>query len=362
MRWIVALTLAVCGCRQLAGLDDPLAGDAFDPLAGDAFDDVDSPPAIATCYGTGGFLEVCLDDRGRGDLTLPTQIDTDTSTLCAANVTSGGTGFCVIAADRLTAANGVTTSGFGSKPLILIAHDTITIAGTLDVASHRQGFNNRGPGANFSGCNMAANPPSSGGGAGGSFGALGGIGGTPGTNTPGSALAAPTTLHGGCAGENGGGSEAGNGGDGGGAVHLIAGSTIAVSGTINASGAGSDDGEDGSTGGGGGGGSGGMIGLDAQAVSIAGTVFANGGGGSEGNSTQKGQVGSDPQNGGVAAGGNGSGSGGIGGNGGAGGTAATAGGPGTAGTAGGGGGGGSVGVIKILGSRSGSGLISPPPS
>jgi hypothetical protein len=354
----ILLALAVCGCRQLAGLDDPLAGDAGGLPDGD----VDSPPATATCYGTGGLLEVCLDDRGRGDVTLPAQIDTDSSMLCATNVTSGGTAFCVIAADRLTVATGSTTSGFGSNPLVLIAHDTITIDGTLDVASHRAGFNNRGAGANFSGCNNATNPPSSGGGAGGSFGALGGVGGTPGTNNPGAVLAAPTTLHGGCAGEDGGGSEAGNGGDGGGAVHLIAGSTIDVSGTINASGAGSDDGEDGSTGGGGGGGSGGMIGLDAQAVSIAGTVFANGGGGSEGNATQKGQVGGDPQNGGVGTGGNGASTGGIGGNGGAGGIAATAGGAGTAGTAGGGGGGGGVGVIKVFGSQSGAGLISPPPS
>jgi len=349
-RVILAMTV-MTGCRQLAGLDDPLGGDAG---AGDD-GTVDGSPA---CFGT-GLVEICMPTPSDA-VVLSQTLNTDTDPRCATNVTSGGAGFCVVAGRTITIASGQTLRGIGSKPLVLVADQVITIEGTLDVASHRQG--GRGAASDFSGCGNGTNPPTDGGGAGGSFGGMGGIGGAPGASMPAAPLA-PTTLHGGCDGHGGGGGDPGKNGDGGGAVYLIARDRIDVTGSINASGGGSEANEDG-TGGGGGGGSGGMIGLDAPMLSIAGFVFANGGGGSEGSNGPKGQTGGDPVNGAAGIGGDGGGAGGAGGNGAAGATLDGApGGAGSAGVMGGGGGGGGAGVIKRFGGTpSGGGTISPAPT
>jgi hypothetical protein len=351
------LIVVLAGCRQLAGLDDPL------PAPNDAVTDTsDTGDADnSSCYGT-GVVQICLGARAQGDLELPTTLGGQPS--CSADVVSGGTGLCVIAAGTITLPAGSTARASGSLPVVLIAHDQMTIAGTLDAASHRSG--GAGPAANFSGCNDAGVPSTDGGGAGGSFGGLGGQGGGPGVAAPGAALPAPTSLHGGCAGHDGGGSQAGRFGSGGGAIYVISKGTISVAntGTINASGAGASDGEDGNTSGGGGGGSGGMIGLEAPTIELAGVVVANGGGGGEGADGEKGASGNDPIGSGPGLGGNSASC--IGGPGGDGGSGAQldgeAGTDGATGTTGGGGGGGSVGVIKLIGNRTGSGVVSPPPS
>jgi hypothetical protein len=81
-------------------------------------------------------------------------------------------------------------------------------------------------------------PTNTSGGAGGSFGGTGGTGAPAGGGTGGQPAAAttPTTLRGGCAGQNGAGGGGGARGRGGGAVYLIASSSITVTNAINASG------------------------------------------------------------------------------------------------------------------------------
>ncbi len=347
-RWLVVV-VAVAGCRQLAGLDDPL--------------DDDGGTGSPVCHGGGGLLEICLADPV-DDLDLSGTIDTDSSPLCATDVTSGGTGVCVVAGHAISIAQNATVDGDGSRPLVLVSLTTITIAGTLDAASHRFGesSSNRGPGFDFAGCTQLARPGSQGGGGGGSFIGLGGAGGDPGPNPAGATMAADT-LHGGCPGADGGPSNGGRNGVGGGAVYLIADGAIEIGGTINASGSSGAAPEDNSVGGGGGGGSGGMIGLAAPDVTIGGTVFANGGGGGEGGASgSQASSGKDPSQGGPGTGG----SGGAGGDGGDGAGGATlvggAGGAGTAGTIGGGGGGGGAGAIRVFGSLTNTGVVSPPPS
>lgn len=335
----------------MIGLEDPIDGNTSD----------DAPPG-SFCYGT-GLVRVCFSEEPMGDPQLTTQqLNTDTPLLCSDKVVSGGTGYCVIGAHSITVPSGSTVTTTGSKPLVLVATDAMTIDGTLDVASHRSSFTVPA-GGDSSLCNAGGSPGSIAGGAGGSFTAQGGDGGGPSPSTTGAPLAAPTMLHGGCAGRNGGGGDAGSRGHGGGAAYLIAVNSIAVAGSINASGAGGGTGE-GTTSGGGGGGSGGMIGLDAPMLQISGFVFANGGGGAEGaGTTSGGQPGGDPMMGSKGAGGAGGSAGGDGGDGGAGTTAAGAtGADGASGVGGGGGGGGSVGVILFYGTPSGSGVVSPPPS
>ena len=352
MRATAAALVALAGCGKLVGLDSPIDGD---------------PTGV--CYGT-GLVRVCFTEPPQGDpMLMSGTVNSDSPLVCSDKVVSGGTGaggtaYCVIGAHTITVPMMQTVTSSGGKPIVFVATDSITIDGTLDFAGHRQ-TPATPAGGDWSGCNAASAASMAGGGAGGSFAGTGGNGGSAG-GTPamaGAALAAPTELHGGCAGQNGsGGDGAGSRGHGGGGVYLIAVTNISVTGAINASGAGSGSGGDSEVGGGGGGGSGGMIGLDAPMLALSGPVFANGGGGSSGSSaSQHGSSGSDPVNG--AQGGGGAGASGAGGGGG---FAATAngipGGDGVSGTTGGGGGGGSVGVILIYGTHTGAGTISPPPT
>jgi hypothetical protein len=351
----MVVLLAGSGCRQLAGLDDPGSVDG----AGD--DDGAGP----LCFGT-GLVHVCFDATPTGDLSFAVAVNTDATTSpCATNVTSGGDGLCVVDAKTLTVPAGLVASATGSKPLVIVGADTITIAGTVDVSSKHMA-STHGGGADFGDCGVIASPlnGSDAGGAGGSFAGMGGDGGDPNHVSAVASLGEPTTLHGGCPGGNG--ADNSNRGHGGGAIALIAGNHLEVMGQVDASGAGGASQNDFaplvSLGGGGGGGSGGMIILDAATITVDGVVFANGGGGAQGGTTgSSGRAGNDPANGAAGTGGSGGGSGGVGGTGGAGTTADGApGSAGVAGSAGGGGGGGSVGMIRIYGARSGTGTISPP--
>lgn len=352
-----ALVLMLCAtaCRQIAGIDDPQPWD--DGGGGDGNDTNDG--SMESCYGT-GIVQLCLADRPTGAVTLPSgTFDTDNSTACATNVTSGASGACVVAGHTVTLPVGATLVAVGTKPLIVVAHDTITIGGTLGVASRRRAA--PGAGSATGVCNAPSPPPDGGGGAGGSFGGLGGSGGASTPTMAGPTPPAPTSLRGGCAGQRG--SGGGNAGAGGGATFLIAKTAIDVTGSINASGAGGEHADDTGVRGGSGGGSGGMIGLDAPMLQIAGAVFANGGGGSGGTDAgSEGDDGGDP-NANSGGGGGGGSSGGTGGTGAAGASlAGTAGGPGVVGSSGGGGGGGGAGVVKLYGTRTGAGTISPPPT
>lgn len=260
------------------------------------------------CYGTGAY-RVCITTNLTNTITLPTSINTDTSGLCATTqptdwtTAQGQPASCFILAGTLDVTN--TTTVTGSRPLVLVADGTLSISGTLDVSSHRAG-NTRGAGTASAACG-AFTPPTlstdvdgADGGGGGSFMTAGGAGGGGNTaatgGVPPGPSSAPVRLQAGCAGQDGGtGVGAGGlGGGGGGAVYLVAGGTIRITGTVNASGAGGTGG--GNFAGGGGGGSGGMIKLSAPAIDVVGGVLlANGGGGAGGSdNNESGLPGADP--------------------------------------------------------------------
>jgi hypothetical protein len=288
--WLVALV----GCDRLFGAGAPQVQDA--KIFNDAADAAPDSPPVLPCFGSSGF-KVCLESIPTTGLKLTGPIDTDTSPLCGA---TGGFGTnqpnsCIIVASMITVMATTTFSASGSRPLVLVASDTIIIDGTLDVASHVSGTT--GPASDPSlSCPTTATPVSTAGGAGGSFLSMGGDGGSVGGGNggkAGGAVAAPVVLRGGCPGQQGGSFGGGNGGHGGGVVYLVAGAQIRIGGTIDASGAGAGGAMNKSQSGGGGAGSGGMIVLWAPAISATGTLIANGGGGGSGDNMM-GADGSDP--------------------------------------------------------------------
>jgi hypothetical protein len=333
------------------------------PRPADVVGDAGAPDAGA-CFGA--LIHVCLNALPTQavsiDGTQPQLIDTTSSAMCVATNRSD---YCVVAAtDIMVNGEGLALRATGSRPLVLIATDSIiALSGVIDVGSHRLSSGIAGAGAG-AGANPAAcedapgrRPLSGGGGAGGSFAGRGG-GGAPSASAnsaggaPGS-VSTVTDLRGGCPGEDGDGSDGGAGGPGGGAVLMIAGSHIIIGGEINAAGEGGGGGTQ-KTSGGGGGGAGGMIALDAPTVTVIGLLLANGGGGAEGSGESvAGAQGSDSVGVNAASGGSAQvANGGDGGNGSAG-VAAGAGSPGAAGTiqsgllGGGGGGGGGAGFVTV---------------
>jgi hypothetical protein len=357
------------------GVSGMCVGQEQRPVVDAAIDtqEIDAP---RTCFG-GSFLTICLQSAPMTPLTISavTSIDTENPQMCA-QVTSGGNGLCVIAATTISVE--ATLRATGTKPLVLIARDSITIAATglIDVASRRGVTPEIGAGGDPPTCDAGTGPKSAGGtnggGAGGSFTGLGGKGGKGGGagggdgGLPGTAVTTITELRGGCAGQIGQGAGAAKGaaGHGGGAVYLIAGGTINVIGAIAASGEGGGHGVSGEAGGGGGG-AGGMIGFDAQTITGIGLILANGGGGGEASGTNApgGMDGKDPTLIAAALGGTGGSlSGGDGGNG----AAGVAAGPGADGangaaaqSGGGGGGGGGAGLIKAPATATLGAMVSP---
>lgn len=321
---------------------------------------VDAPPDAPPCYG-GGLVTICPSAPVTDPLaiTASTTINTATSTLCV-DYTGSEENLCVVAATAISIDAGQQLRAVGPRPLVLLATTALTIDGTLDASSGAAGANP-----------AACTPPSAAnggqGGAGGSWQGRGGSGGgsvsglgpasAPGTTT--------VALRGGCAGGSGAGSSPGAGGNGGGAVYLIA-ASIAVNGSINASGQGGRRGTD--AGGGGGGGSGGFIGFDSPAVTVAAaaSVFANGGGGGEGGTpNHNGNSGTTPSDPSAASGGSGGAN--HGGNGGSGAAGTTLDGSngrsgGTCNRSGssGGGGGGGAGLIYVYPAQMLGGTVSPP--
>lgn len=369
---VATLFLVASACNKLLGIEDfSLAPDA----------NVDAPGVDAQlCYGQ-GLAPVCLTSPAMGARTLDAPIDTDAMGTCSdvvAQTTAGAPELCVIAATQISVSATVTV--IGSRPLMLLATESITIGGVLDVSSRRSPAR-LGAGANFTGCIAGTAPlntaSGAGGGAGGTFatrGANGGDGAPAGAvvNNNGSAppaMVPVTFVRGGCKAQDGGDSGAAQGGLGGasgGAVYLFAGTMIDVQGSIFASGAGA--GSSALHAGGGGGGAGGFIGLEAPTINVLGILAANGANGSGGSgSTAGGGAGADgattafaTQPAAVAGGATG---GGAGGRGATGAVAASIGGTGSTavtGTAGGGGGGG-AGVIYVKGTFTGT-QVSPAPT
>ncbi|HEX2687975.1 MAG TPA: hypothetical protein VHN14_15210 [Kofleriaceae bacterium] len=298
-----------------------LAGGQSGQCVGEVDAAVDTPgtPPVdgQACFGT-GIVRVCLATTPAQPLTIPDAltIDTSDSTMCAATV-SGAANYCVIAATSITV--NATLRAKGTKPLVLIASDTITVNQLIDVASHRTIPEFVGAGADPATC-MAGTLPNGArsGGAGGSFVGKGGDGGggaAGGGGTGGRSVNGTnniTELRGGCPGQAGTGNGKGAGGHGGGAVYLIAGNRIDITGPgINAAGEGGDSGKGGpiatpNASGAGGGGTGGMIGFDAPTIANNNNslLLANGGAGGEGSGvTTDGDPGDDPSTTAAAIGG-----------------------------------------------------------
>ena len=355
---LLACALAACNFRP----GTISSGDGAIIIDSDPRDGIDAPsdalaglPDASVCYGT-GLVRACFAAAPSGGVTINANIDTDTSNLCDDDPRNAA--WCVVAGASVSVTGVVGVTGL--RPLVLVSTSTIVVSGAFDASSKRGG--QVGAGANAAGCNPGTAPSGAmAGGAGGSFGGMGGNGSGTGAGSRG-ATVMPTTLRGGCPGQNGGGGNAGGArGNGGGALSLIAEASITVSGAINASGAGGGAGTN-PQGGGGGGGSGGLIAFDAPSVAIGGVAFANGGGGGEGGTAggNSGEVGQDPLTfNNAAPGGSTSSSGGDGGDGSVGTTldGSNAGAP---SGGGGGGGGGGAGVIRLYRATSIAGNASPP--
>lgn len=261
---------------------------------GDARSTIDVPSGSggSACYGTGD-LQLCFEAPPSGSIGSAwavRQIDTTIGSGCTIvnGPVVGPSSVCVIAAATITIPNGVTISATGARALVLVADDAIRIDGTLSVASTLGGT--AGAGGLLCPDDDGGGGAGAGGGAGGSFGSLGGSGGNGSAASGGSPPSPPGPgVHGGCAGGLGGadpdGGIGGASGAGGGAVYVIAKSSLALSGLINASGAGGGGGPVNGGGGGGGGGAGGYIGLDAPMIANGGVIVAAGGGGGGGGYT-----------------------------------------------------------------------------
>jgi len=292
MRWVWLIALAACSFRTNGKASPDATGDSAMMMTGDA----------SGCWGT-GVVKICPGTAPAGMVTLTGDFDTGTSPDCKPYQVAPGAlplDACVVTARAITVSGTFTVTG--PRPLVLLASDTITVqaGATLDVSSHREPART-GPGANATACNASGDGTPDfngcGGGAGGSFGDTGGKGGDGDSGAAGGQAGAKAAtvdiLRGGCPGGGGGGTTGGTAGAGGGAVALLAGTSILVSGTINASGA-AGDGAAGFSDGGGGAGSGGMIVLDAPTLFGGGTLIANGGGGGEGASNNPGSPGLEP--------------------------------------------------------------------
>jgi hypothetical protein len=282
--WPVALLLT--GCDVVWRLDEI---DDIDVPRNDASLGLDAPVG-SFCLGDETLLRVCFPEPPKDTLAALDKINTSSDPRCQIVSQASGPQLCVLAYGSISI--NAQTSATGSRPLVLVATETITVGNVLDVSSTSVTPPRIGPGAQTT-CTAASGSPGAttgGGGAGGTFGFAGGYGANSPDATGG--LASPATAQmavvGGCAGGTGGapsGSTPAAGGAGGGAIHLIAGGQIEITalGRINASGA---SGEGGAVmSGGGGGGAGGWIGLDAPTITNMGAVFARGGGAGGGGGT-----------------------------------------------------------------------------
>jgi hypothetical protein len=308
VRSLVTALLSVTAC----GFQHGMLSRTRDGAASDSVVDISQITDAGICLGSGAWT-VCLSSTPASPLVLTGvgTLDTTNDTRCLATQppgweTANQPASCFLVGQSITLDDRLDVQG--TRPLVLVATQSIAITGTLDVASHRGG--KVGPGAGQAVCQAFWMVPTNansglggGGGAGATFLTKGGDGGK-GNNNKGNrgqaplALSAPTRLRAGCGGQDGGDGDKPNlnhgpGAAGGGAVYLLAGATIAIQGAINASGAGAAAG--GMFGGGGGGGSGGMIVISTGALTAGGRLLANGGGGAGGgDDAQPGSDGGDP--------------------------------------------------------------------
>jgi hypothetical protein len=306
-----------CGGNE--PIDAPLSSEA---LSADATSDGTS--ACAT-WGVQRYFDPCKIPPPMGDLDLVSNgltpgyiLHTDTGTLtdrsnssqiAIATMTNPTDGALIVSVSSLEIESNASLRVDGPVPVEIASWSTITITGGLDVSGHRL-FSASGAGSNPSTCSDGGNggngdaTDGAGGGGGGGGNQLGGYGGAGSVGTNGLRglieQGTPTIVQGGCDGGHGGmgGGNASFPGDGGGGVHLDAMMSIAIAGTINASGAGGKGGFA-PYGGGGGGGAGGYVGLEAPTVTAMSTaiIVSNGGAGGGGadDATGNGSPGQDGQ-------------------------------------------------------------------
>ncbi|MBT8496521.1 MAG: hypothetical protein KJO07_25965 [Deltaproteobacteria bacterium] len=242
----------------------------------------------------------------------------DAAAITATTLTQdGGPELAVVVAESIEIADGATVRVTGSRPLVLLAATSLSVAGVIDASADLE---IPGPGGTVS---CIAGSGADGqtqsitgsvtveGGSGGGGGGFGGQGGTgaivnqsvgalpsAGGASDGGPQLAPLT--GGCAG-GAGGNGGGPGGGGGGAVQLsaVGAVTVTSTGVIDTAGGGGQATPpvaDFTAAGGGGGGSGGAILLEGTQVTVAGLLAANGGSGACGKFYDSSVPGSDGSN------------------------------------------------------------------
>ena len=125
---------AVCPGSLTCGEDNlcfegTQCGDSPDAGGIDAETDADILPV---CLQTAVSNMVCPLAFHPGTFTLRTDLDTNNDTHCDEVLPLKGLFVCMIAADNIRI-DGVVAAR-GSRPLLLIARDTITVSGTLDLS------------------------------------------------------------------------------------------------------------------------------------------------------------------------------------------------------------------------------------
>ena len=276
------------------------------------------------------YLPNICDTAATDDVTLPSAtLGTDLDSACTGGVVqqTAAPDICIVRGKTIAIASGATLKATGARLLALVADDSLTIAGTLDVSADGS---TSGPGG---GTQASGGSPSAvavgGGGAG--FGSPGASGATQ-TTDGGAANAGPAqsdpaqlaVMVGGPRADPASGAGGTGGGGGGGVILVACRGEVRLSGTVDAGGGGGGGGTV-TSGmfsvelGAGGGGAGGYIVAQGWSVVVTGSIYANGGGGGGGyTGASNGAPGADgtqsattPAAGGVAPGGGPGGAGAI---------------------------------------------------
>lgn len=251
-------------------------------------------PHVDTCdeRDVGGALELTMSSEYVLDTdkaTLATQTGEFIPLVAEAIVQEDDTKVLHVFTSSFTLTEGTTLRARGTRALVIVANEAISVAGTIDVSSTLKACMESTVGAGSNPEICAEHPPATGtmgsSGAGAGFGSRGGAG-QPGV--AGGLEQETSTIRGGCNGGSSNSVAADNlGGIGGGAIALVSKTSITVSatGAILASGSGGGGGLPGMQGSsGGGGGSGGMVDLSAPSVTLAAGahIVSSGGGGGGG--------------------------------------------------------------------------------
>ena len=279
MKRACAVLTLLAGCKGILGIESGVLGNDADIDA-----PIDAPIDMIvdarTCFGT--FQPICLTQMPPDVLQVTENKDFDAIADCTESESGLMNDVCVVAAKHIIVNAGVTIGSRGSRFIVFVGTEDITINGTIDAWN-----------AGTTSCITQQGVIGSGG-AGGSFGTVGGNGSANGTQ-PRPAVTTVTTLRRGCPGDRGGsGALGGVGGTAGSGIFLVSPSIVLqANARINASGCGGLGGENDR--GGGGGGSGGFVLFDSDelAIDAGAVVLSLGGGGGGGGGTTGTRIGDD---------------------------------------------------------------------